>query len=86
MLYDHKQYELLPTTHVKPMLAKVNIHTCLPENVRALRFNQQVIANNFGTFADFVYENAEALDSKRNKELIDMIKKKQESLMSTDQN
>ena len=53
---------LVVTEQARTILPRVNIEDALPPNVLKLRFNQQVMAERFGTFKDFLKRHDSKID------------------------
>lgn len=65
-------------------MSRVNIEDALPEKILKLRFNQEVIANKFGTFKNFLKENDLDIGRKRRPDIIKMIEDHYEKFGSSD--
>jgi hypothetical protein len=66
--------------HPKEMVNKVDLHECLPRNVREFRFNQNEIADRFGNFHNFMMEERKRNGNAKvtieaNKDIVDLLEK-----------
>ena len=67
--YFSERQMLQPVSQVRPIMPRVNIENALPAHVRSLRFNQEVVAERFGKFKDFLLKNKEFIDRKNHEQL-----------------
>lgn len=75
----------MPASTTNTILPRVNIETSLPKNVRKLRFNQNLVAEKFGTFKQFLVKYEDKISRKKRPEIQRIIKEYYDKYGSSDE-
>lgn len=70
---------------MRQILPRINIEDALPKNILKLRFNQDKVAERFGTFKNFLNNNDNQISRKRRPDIQKLIEDHYEKYGSSDE-